>query len=120
VKVIFGCADHVTRASCLLKRRQADDIGSQWSEDEVYLYAVTADNGKKVAKCKAQDGCKDSSGANRLSSGCCLDSSAPRGQGKGEGAIVIRDDALVYKKAESSTGVPWKLKRGDAVVGRLF
>jgi hypothetical protein len=85
-------------------------------EDEVYLYAVTADNGTKVAKCKAQDACKESSGANRLSSGCCLNSSAPRGQGKGEGAIVIRDDALVYKKADRSTGVLWKLKRGDAVV----
>jgi hypothetical protein len=85
-------------------------------EDEVYLYAVTADNGTKVAKCKAQDACKGSSGANRLSRECCPDSSAPRGQGKGEGAIVIRDDALVYKKADSSTGVPWKLKRGDAVV----
>ena len=36
--------------------------------------------------------------------------------GKGQGAIVIRDDAPVY---ESSKGpaVEWKLKRGDAVAG---
>ena len=85
-------------------------------EDEVYLYAVTADNGTKVAECKAQDACEWRCGAYRGSRECCPNPSAPSGQGKGEGAIVIRDDALVYKKVDSSTRVTWKLKRGDAVV----
>ena len=78
-------------------------------KDEVYWYAVTADNGTKVAECKGQDACEW-----RLE--CCPNTSAPSGQGKIEGAIVTRDDALVYKTVDSSTRVTWKLKRGDTVV----
>jgi|GEM_PF-4213902 len=80
-------------------------------EDEVYLYVVTADNGTKVAECKAQDACEIY--GPYLESSCCHN--PPSGH-KGEGAIVIRDDALVYKKADSNTGVSWKLNRGDAIV----
>jgi len=40
---------------------------------------------------------------------------ASRG-GKGQGAIVIRDDAPVYTNPDR-TEVEWKLKRGDAVAG---
>jgi hypothetical protein len=45
----------------------------------------------------------------------CTYSSFASEQGKGEGAIVIRDDAPVYKKADG-TDTTWKMKRGDAVV----
>ncbi len=68
------------------------------------MYAVTVDNGTKVAECKAQETCK---------LGLCP-SPVPGGQGKAEAGIVIRDDAPVYKSAKS-TSVTWKLKRGDSV-----
>jgi len=38
------------------------------------------------------------------------------GGGKGQGAVVVRDDAPVYSRPEGPE-VEWKLKRGDAMAG---
>jgi len=93
-------------------------------EDDYYLYAVTADNGTKVAGCKAQEACEMVYGVHPEQIEDCPIPPVPGGQGKGEGAIVIREDAPVYKRP-NSTGVAWELKRGDAVAaiepkGRLW
>jgi hypothetical protein len=82
-------------------------VSMHW-EDDHYLYAVTADNGTNVAECKSR------SGARCEPVEVCPTPPVPGGQGKGEGGIVIRDDAQVYKVAKG-TGVVRKLKRGDAV-----
>ena len=64
-------------------------VTEAWDENG-FLYVVAADTGTKLADCKARE--------------------------KGEGAIVIRDEAPVYRKKRGSE-VGWRLKGGDAVAG---
>lgn len=46
----------------------------------------------------------------------CLIPSLAFAQGRGQGGIVLRDDAIVYVHSDGNE-VEWKLKRGDAVAG---
>src|SRR5262249_1281718 len=59
--------------------------------------------------------CDEGYGKNGETIKLCPSPPVPGGQGKGEGGIVIRDDALVYKKVHGNAVIR-KLKRGDAVV----
>ncbi|HEU5181991.1 MAG TPA: hypothetical protein VFW45_14475 [Candidatus Polarisedimenticolia bacterium] len=87
-------------------------VSMRWEEDHCW-YAVTADNGTKVAECEALERCEQI-GA-RAQGGLCQKPPAPGGVGKGEGAICIRDDAPVYRSPDG-TRVFRTLKRGNAVV----
>jgi Short C-terminal domain len=48
---------------------------------------------------------------------CAVSAMADNNTGKGQGAFVIVDNALLYKDSEGSEAYPVQLKKGDAVGG---
>ncbi len=89
-------------------------VSMRWEGDHG-LYAVASDDGGKVAECKAQERCELRYGVERAPVEFCPKPPTPGGQGKGEGAIVLRDNAPVYKKPDGAGVIQW-LERGNAVV----